>query len=129
MNRPKSRLLTRLDAAIASARDPMQAACASAERAALLARLGRVDEAVNELAKLRAQPASAHSPALAVWLCLADGMVEHFRNQSPLARDRIHRAYALAVAARLRPLIALSAAWLAHTDYVNNDLPGLARHV
>ena len=51
-------------------------------------------------------------PALAVWLCLADGMVEHFRNQSAIARDRIQRAYALAGAARLRPLIALSAAWL-----------------
>jgi hypothetical protein len=55
--------------------------------------------------------------------------VEHFRNQSAGARDRIHRAYALAAAARLRPLIALSAAWLAHTDYVYDDLPGLARHV
>jgi predicted negative regulator of RcsB-dependent stress response len=129
MNAPKSRLLAKLDAAIASTRDPMQAACFSAERAALLARLGRFDEAVAELAALRARAASANSPSLAVWLCLADGMVEHFRNQSPSARDRIHRAYALAVAARLRPLIALSAAWLAHTDYVYDDLPGLARHV
>jgi tetratricopeptide (TPR) repeat protein len=126
---PKSRLLARLDAAIASARDPMQAACLSAERAALLARLGRFDEAVTELAGLRTSFTSTRSPSLAVWLCLADGMVEHFRNQSPAARDRIHRAYALAVAARLRPLIALSAAWLAHTDYVYDDLPGLARHV
>lgn len=125
----KSRLLGRLDDAIASARDPMQAACLAAERAALLARLGRFDDALAELAILRARPASSHSAALAVWLCLADGMVEHFRNQSPSARDRIHRAYALAVAARLHPLIALSAAWLAHTDYVYGDLPGLARHV
>jgi predicted negative regulator of RcsB-dependent stress response len=129
MSVPKSRLLAKLEASIASARDPMQAACFSAERAALLARLGRFDEAVAELSALRAKPASAHSPSLAVWLCLADGMVEHFRNQSPSARDRIHRAYALAVAARLRPLIALGAAWLAHTDYVYDDLPGLARHV
>jgi tetratricopeptide (TPR) repeat protein len=56
-------------------------------------------------------------------------MLEHFRNQSLAARDRIRRAYALSTAARLRPLIALSAAWLAHTDYVYDDLPGLARHV
>ena len=129
MTPPKSRLLARLDASIASARDPVQAACFAAERAALLARLGRFDEAQSGLAALRAKPASAHSAALAVWLCLADGMLEHFRNQSSAARDRIHRAYALAAAARVRPLIALSAAWLAHTDYVYDDLPGLARHV
>ncbi|HEX6361943.1 MAG TPA: hypothetical protein VFZ93_03245 [Albitalea sp.] len=125
----KSRLLSRLDAALASARDPMQAACLAAERAALLARMGRFDEACAELGTLRTRPACASHPALAVWICLADGMVEHFRNQSATARDRIQRAYALAAAARLRPLIALSAAWLAHTDYVYDDLPGLARHV
>ena len=34
---------------------------------------------------------SAQSPALAVWLCLAEGMLEHFRNQSATARDRIRR--------------------------------------
>jgi tetratricopeptide (TPR) repeat protein len=125
----KSRLLSRLDDAIAAARDPIQGACLGAERAALLARMGRFDEAAGEIGALRARAAGAPSPALAVWLCLADGMVEHFRHGSPAARDRIQRAYALAAAARLRPLIALSAAWLAHTDYACGDRTGLARHV
>ena len=47
------------------------------EFAALLARLGRFDEAQSELAALRSKPVLAHSAALAVWLCLADGMLEH----------------------------------------------------
>ena len=85
----KSRLLARLDASIASARDPTEAACLSAERASLLARLGRFDEAADALATLRAGSASAQSPALAVWLCLADGMLEPLRDEGvrPIGRE------------------------------------------
>jgi hypothetical protein len=56
-------------------------------------------------------------------------MLEHNRDMSAQGRDRIRRAYALSVAARVRPLIAISAAWLAHTDYVYGDLPNVAKHV
>jgi hypothetical protein len=124
----KSRLLARLDAAIPGA-GPMEAACLQAERAGLLARLGRFNEAADAIAQLRARHPTSQSPALTVWMCLAEGMLDHYRSQAATARDRIHRAYALSAAARLRPLIALSAAWLAHMDYVYDDLPGLARHV
>jgi tetratricopeptide (TPR) repeat protein len=123
----KSRLLLRLECSIAAARDPLQAACLAAERAALLGRMGCVEEAVAELASLRACSGTAHSPALGVWICLAEGVVEHERHPAA-ARDRIQRAYALATAARLRPLIALTAAWLAWTDDLRHDAAGLARH-
>lgn len=125
----RSRLLARLDAAIAAASSAVEAACLQAERAGLLARLGRFNEAADIVAQLRARHPTAQSPALTVWMCLAEGMLDHYRSQAASARDRIHRAYALSTAARLRPLIALSAAWLAHMDYVYDDLPGLARHV
>jgi hypothetical protein len=114
---------------MAATSDPLESACLAAERAALQARLGRFDEAGVAIAQLRAAHEPSHSAALAVRLCLAEGLVEHYRNQSPLARDRIRRAYALAVGARLRPMIALSAAWFAHMDWVHDDLPALARHV
>jgi len=129
MNNPKSRALLRLDAAIAVARSPGEAACLKAERAGLLARQGRFDDARQALNEVRAEHEHTPNPALAAWLCLAEGMLEHNRDMSAEGRDRIRRAYALSVAARVRPLIAISAAWLAHTDYVYGDLPNVARHV
>ena len=129
MTPPASRALTRLDAAIAAAHSPIEAACRKAERAGLLARLGRFDAARESLDALRAQHEHTPSPVLAAWLCLAEGLVDHYRDQAASARDRIRRAHVLSAAARERPLIALSAAWLAHTDYVYGDLPGVARHV
>ena len=128
MNVLPSRAMRRLEAAIAAAGNPGEAACLQAERACLLARQGRFDEAREVLDRLRAESASA-SPALAAWLCLGDGLIDHYRQMGASSRDRIRRAYALSVAARARPLIALSAAWLAHFDYVYGDLEGMARHI
>ncbi len=128
-NNTKSRALIRLDAAIAVARSPDESACLRAERAGLLARMGRFDDARQALNEVRSQHGNTPNPALGAWLCLAEGMLEHNRDMSAEGRDRIRRAYALSVAARVRPLIAISAAWLAHTDYVYGDLPNVARHV
>ena len=130
MNLPRSsRALARLDAAIAAARGPVEEACLMAERAGLLARLGHVEEVREILADVRQRQARLVHPALSAWLALAEGLAEHYRDQSALARDRIRRAYALASASRDRPLIAISAAWHAHTDYIYGDLPAMARHV
>jgi tetratricopeptide (TPR) repeat protein len=127
-NSSKSRALLRLDAAIAVAQTPRESGCLKAERAGLLARLGRFEDAREALNEVRSQHARTSNPALAAWLCLAEGMLEHNRDMSLQGRDRIRRAYALSVASRSRPLIAISAAWLAHTDYVYGDLPSIARH-
>ena len=129
MNNSKSRALIRLDAAIAVARSPGESGCLKSERAGLLARLGRFDDAQEALNEVRGQHLNTPNPALGAWLCLAEGMLEHNRDMSAQGRDRIRRAYALSVAARVRPLIAISAAWLAHTDYVYGDLPNVAKHV
>jgi tetratricopeptide (TPR) repeat protein len=128
-NSSKSRALLRLDAAIAVARTPGESGCLKAERAGLLARLGRFDDARQALIEVRSEHEKTSNPALAAWLCLAEGMLEHNRDMSLQGRDRIRRAYALSVASRVRPLIAISAAWLAHSDYVYGDLPSIARHV
>jgi tetratricopeptide (TPR) repeat protein len=128
-NNSKSRALIRLDAAIAVARSLGEAGCLKAERAGLLARLGHFDDAQQALDEVRGQHQNTPNPALGAWLCLAEGMLEHNRDMSAQGRDRIRRAYALSVAARVRPLIAICAAWLAHTDYVYGDLPNVAKHV
>jgi tetratricopeptide (TPR) repeat protein len=127
-NIPKSRALIRLDTAIAAARTSVESGCLKAERAGLLARLGRFDESRQALMEVRAQHEHTPSAALAAWVCLAEGMLEHIRGMAAQGRDRIRRAYALSVASRVRPLIAISAAWLAVTDYAYGDLPGIARH-
>jgi tetratricopeptide (TPR) repeat protein len=124
-----SRALQRLDAAIAAAGDPASAACLRAERAGLLARMGDIDGARTVLGELRAQHERMPQPSLAAWLSLIDGLIDHFDTVGRQARERIARAHALAAAARDRPLLALSAAWLAAMDYANGDLPGVARHV
>lgn len=124
-----SRVMKRLDAAIATSRNPMDLACLKAERALFLTRLGRFDQARAVIDELRTVQARSPSPALAVWLCLNEGVLEQVTQHGATARDRILRAYALSVAARLRPMIALSAAWLAFLDYVDGDLPSLARRL
>jgi len=124
-----NRALAQLDSALAAERDPVRLACLRAERAGLWARHGHLEQARAELADLHARQQRHASPTLGAWLCLAEGLVDHFRDLDPKARDRMMRAHALSSAARVRPLIALSAAWLAHMDYVQHDLPAMGRHV
>jgi hypothetical protein len=122
------RALQRLDAAIAAAHGPGASACLQAERAALLARMGQFEQASAVLKQLRAQQERAPQPALAAWLSLLEGLIDHYRDFGRQARERIARAHALAGVARDRPLLALAAAWLASMDYAYGDLAGVARH-
>ncbi|MFZ2652374.1 MAG: hypothetical protein WA210_19925 [Burkholderiaceae bacterium] len=46
-----------------------------------------------------------------------------------LAREQIHRAYALSEMSENRRLIALSAAWLAHMDYLRGDVDSMIKHL
>lgn len=125
----KSRLLSRLDAAIAAAANPVQADCLRAERACLLARQGQLAEARAVYAALQAQYALKSHPAVSAWLSLAEGLMSYFSDLNRMARDKMARAYALSAAARETRLHALAAAWLAHLDYVDQDFEAMARHV
>ena len=124
----KSRLLSRLDAEIAAATQPLAADGLRCERAAYLARLGDFDQATRELAAVRHFHQSRPNAAVSAWLSLADALVSHYRDMGPQARDKMKRAHAMSAAAGLQPLQALSAAWLAHLDYLRMDAPALARH-
>ncbi|TMH10425.1 MAG: hypothetical protein E6H65_12865 [Betaproteobacteria bacterium] len=128
MKAPPSRLLARLDAALAKTRDPIEAACVRAERAGFLARQGYVDEAKSEIASLHAQFAGKVQPSISVWLCIVEGWLAHYGSMSAAARDKMKRAAALSAASRLTRLHALSVAWLAHMDYVQQDIDALARN-
>lgn len=124
-----SRLLTRLDAAIAAASHPVKADCLRAERAGYLARLGRLDEARQVLSSLHMQYASQPNATMSAWLALGDGLLGYFSDMNQMARDKMRRAYALSGAARELQLHAIAAAWLSLMDFVHYDLDALGRHV
>jgi hypothetical protein len=122
-----SRLLTRLDAEIAAARDPLQADLLRAERASHLARLGHGDEALADIAALHARYDAQPHAQMSCWLAVAEGLASHFRDMGAPAADKLRRAHALSAAAGLKPLQALSAAWLAHLHYLQLDVAATAR--
>lgn len=129
MKAAKSRLLARLDAELARARHPVDAACLRAERAGFLARLGRFDEARAELAAIHAQFDRQPQAGVSVRVCLAEGWLHHFSTMSGAAHDKMKRAEALSAAAGLTQLHALSLAWLAHFEYNSDDIDGAVRHL
>jgi hypothetical protein len=125
----RSRLLARLDAAIAATRHPVQAACLRAERACFLARQGHIAQARQAIDQLRAQFALHPHASVSAWLHLADGLHDHFGSLSPSARDKVQRAHGLSAAAGLRPLQALCAAWLAQMEFGRGNDEAIARGV
>lgn len=124
-----SRLLARLDAEIAAAKVPLGADCKRAERAACLARLGRVDDARREVEALKGRYSRQPHALVSIRVNLAEGLIAYFENVGVNTTDKLQRAYALSVAAEVEPLRALCAAWLAHWAYSTLDMAALARHV
>ena len=126
----QSRLLKQLDAQIGAATHPLRADCLRAERACLIARLGRFDEARKALNDLQQRYSIQPHMVLSAWVSLAEGLIAHYgKLGSAEAGDKIHRAYALSGAARETPLQALACAWLAHLDYVRHDFASMTRRV
>ena len=117
-----SRMELRLEAEIAGAATPMEADCKRAELAGYHARLGRFDEARSTLSTLRQRYGQRPNAAISSWLNLVEGLVGHFSDMDPAARDKVLRAHALSAAAGLTSIRALSAAWLAHLDYLNANV-------
>jgi hypothetical protein len=128
-NKSPSRLLMRLGAEIAAARDPLQADLLRAERASHLARLGHEDEALADIAALHARHDARPHAEMSAWLAVAEGLASHFKDMGAQASDKLKRAHALSAATGIKRLQALSAAWLAHLHYLQLDVPALARHV
>jgi hypothetical protein len=126
---PQSRLLARLDAALAKSRHPIESACLRAERAGFLARHGHFEEAQAEFNALHALFDHQPNPSVSAWLCIAEGWLLHFSSLSAAARDKMKRAQALSAATKMTRLHALSSAWLAQMDYTVNDIDSLVRNV
>lgn len=124
-----SRLLRRLETGILTAPSARAADCLRCERAAYRARLGDLGAARSELEAVRATHAASTTPKLtiSIWLHFAEALIAHYANLAPEAHDGLSRAYALSSAAALRPMQALSAAWLAHFEYRRMNVGATAR--
>lgn len=129
MKPPTSPMMARLDAALAASRHPVDAACVRAERAGLLARQGSLDEAHAELQTLRRDFAERPAAVVTVWICIVEAWIEQYSGHPAVGRDKMRRAQALSAAARLKPLQALSAAWLAHLGYMQDDFDDMAKYL
>ena len=126
---PQSPMLTRLDAALAAARHPVDVACARAERAGYLARQGLLDNARAELVLLRNQFSGAAVAVVTVWTCIVEAWIEFYDGREAVAVDKLQRAYALSAASKLTPLHALSAAWLGFINYHNDDFQAMEKYL
>lgn len=124
-----SRLELRLEAEVEAAPTSLEADCKRAELAGYQARLGRVADAKSTLAALHQRYDSRPHVAISAWLNLVEGLIGHFSDMDPAARDKVLRAHALSTAAGLTPMRALSAAWLAHLDYSRLDVEAMRRHL
>jgi hypothetical protein len=126
---PTSRPVAQLSRQIDRCHFRLERACLRAERAGLLARQGHVEPAGREIAALRTDFDPHPNPELSVGLFLAEAWTVYFSDLSPTARDKFQRAHGLSHAAGLTEQQALSAAWLAHMDYVGLDFVSMAKHV
>jgi hypothetical protein len=112
-----SRLIERLDQAIAAAGHPYARECLKAERAAALARHGQLDEARFALKGLRSQVSRYRQPGLAAWIQFTTGMLEHFSALSSSAVLPFEQAVRLAAQAGDVRLQAQCQAWLAQLHF------------
>lgn len=123
-----SRLIDRLDAEIARAEGVLEREFLKARRAAALARHNQFGEARFALAGLRSQGQRLRNPALAAWIALVDGLIDHCESLSPVAREKFGRAHALAIEADDAAAQAEAAAWLAVADLNANDIAATVSH-
>lgn len=112
-----SQTLVRLTRELAVSGDPIQRAEIQARIACDLARLGRFDEARKCIDELRVVFADGHSGRASVWIMLAEGLVHHYSQLSPLALDRITRVQVLGIAMKYAEITALASAWKAHIEF------------
>ncbi len=124
-----SRLIERLDGAIAQATEPLQREYLKAERAGAMARLGLLPDARFALTGLRTQNQRHKDPLLAAWIHLVDGQIDHFEAIAPRAVEKFARALEQAESIGHAPMQALASAWLANCAFNASDLPALTRHV
>lgn len=111
------RAIAEIDSQLPKAKDTQSHRLLRARKANLLTKVGRIAEARSLVDQLRVEN-RAYEPNLSAWIMLVEGLLQHFGSLDvPGARDKFRRSYAVAVAIGNEELRAISAAWLADSDY------------
>lgn len=121
-----SRLATQLDAAVAAATNPIERRCRQAERAALWARQGKLEQAQAAIDALRGEAALQPLPLPDLWLAWAGSVLAYYRDLNHEAstqmdavfRDALMLANTQPIA---RQVAALAAAWLALMAFMRKE--------
>lgn len=119
-------LVERLLQSIASEPDLVKRAEYIARLACYEARVGEFDAAEEKRLQLRRDFGSGHYPRISILLMCLEALQLYFRELSPKARDRMHRANLISGLVREAQLVALTSAWLAHIDFNLGDYQSMA---
>lgn len=112
-----TRLVERLEREIALAEDPLERECLKAQHAAVIARLGMLDQAKFTLAGLRTQSRRHRNPKLQAWVHYSEGAVQYFSEvNSAQALVHFKAARESAIACADQQLQALTCAWSAAVE-------------
>jgi hypothetical protein len=127
----KSRYAAHLDAAIAAAGNPVERRCREAERAALWARQGQLEPARTAIDALRGEAALQPLPLADAWLAWAEGVVTYYGSLDHDAAQQLEAAHQgartlMRTQPAVRPLAALTAAWLALHSFTRGQPQQLA---
>lgn len=120
-----SQLLARLKGDLDRSGDPLLRAEVSAQIAGHLARLGRFEDARNIVRGVRQQFGQGQSGRVTVWLMLAEGLIHHYEDLSPIALERIRGAQVLGSAMGYSTIVALASAWKAHIEFERSDFQSM----
>ena len=112
-----SPLVTRLEAQLRVAADPIELGVLSAQLGCYEARIGEFDRAESRRLELRKQFGDGHSARVSILIMCLEGLLLYFKDLNTGARDRLLRANLLSTACHQNSLIALTSAWLAHIDF------------
>lgn len=124
-----SRLSKSLESKLAKTSNPIERACVRAEQAILLMRHGRLPEAREVLTELHAQAFQYPNPALGAWLHLSEGLMSYYTDFGSSALEKVLRAHAISRSADMKPMQALSAAWLAHIYFATHEVEAMAQYL
>lgn len=117
-----SRLLLRLDQQIAAAKTKLEADILRGHQAVYFARLGHKKKQADILHSLHQRYGTRPAIEVSILVNLAEGLAIYYDDMGSGAFDRVRRAYALSVAADIRPMHALTAAWLAQMHYARHEI-------
>jgi len=120
-------LIARIEALAASANTEAERWLHRAQLACVLARLGHIVSAREEIAALRGRNA-AYDPRLTAWIFLAEGLSHHYESLSTEAADRFKRAYGVGLAIDDNEIRSLAAAWLAASEFLMASYETSAMH-